>query len=463
MSNTAPSAATADSAAPVPAATAAGPSREEQVYRSRTAASAAFAAEAREYLPGADSRSPLFYAPYPAVLDRGERCWLYDLDGNRLLDFTGNHSSLVLGYGNPAVDAEVRRQLDKGTAFPGATEPQMRLARHLCRRVPSLERVRFTNSGTEASMMALRGARGFTGRPLVAKIEGGYSGSLDGQMVSTHPPADRAGDAARPNAVPASLGLAPGSTEGVLIIPFNDIEASVRLIEQARDRLAAVIVEPVMGSAGMIAADREYLHALREVTRRHGILLILDEVVSFRVAYGGAAEHYGVTPDLYVYGKLIGGGFPLGAFGGRADVMALFDPSRGRPQIPHPGSYNANPVSLIAGAACLEQLTADVIARLNRLGDRVRGQARSAFAEAGVTAQVTGLGSLFAFHLTDRPVRNFRDTWSVDAGLRHRIFLGLFNEGVLIDPRSVGCVSAAVGEPEVDQFIVALKSVLRKL
>lgn len=439
------------------------PSREEQLYRSRTSASSRFFLEARKYLPGADSRSTLFYSPYPVVMERGEGCWLFDLDGNELLDFTSNHSSLIHGYSRPEVLGAVRLQLEKGTCFPGSTEPQARMARLLCERIESVEQVRFTNSGTEATMNAIRAARAFTKRRKIAKIEGGYNGTQDDVMVSTHPSATRAGDVSRPNANSEALGLAPESINNVVVLPFNEVEAAAHLIEREREHLAAVIVEPVLGSAGMIPAEQDYLEMLREVTERLGILLIFDEVVSFRVAYGGAQEYYGISPDLTCLGKLIGGGFPLGAFGGRSEIMALFDPSGGRPPIPHPGSYNANPISMVAGATTLELLTGDAIELLNLRGESLRHRVRMAFEEAGIPAQVTGLGSLFAIHPASQPVRSYRDAMHADADLRHRIFLGLFNEGVLIDPRGVGTVSTAIGETEIDQFVQALRAVLRRL
>ncbi len=439
-------------------------SAEEQLYRNLTPTSYEYFLEGCKYLPGADSRSPLFYPPYPVVLEEGHGCWLVDVDGNKLLDFTGNHSSLILGYGHPQVLDAVRRQLEKGTAFPGITVPQVTLARLLGERVPSFEQVRFTNSGTEAAMNAVRATRAFTGRHKIAKIEGGYNGSWDDVMVSTHPSGEQSGDVLRPVAAPASLGLTPDSVDNVLVLPFNEVEATARLVEQQGEHLAAVIVEPVLGSAGMIPVEQSYLNMLREVTERLGILLVFDEVISFRVAYGGAQEHYGVSQDLTCLGKLIGGGFPLGVFGGRSDVMAMFDPSHGgRPQIPHPGSYNANPVSLVAGATTLELLTGEAIQELNLRGESLRHQIRLAFEDVDRPMQVTGLGSLFAIHLTSQPVKRYRDTLGANADLRHRVFLGLFKEGVLIDPRGVGCVSAAIGEAEIDQFVGALRAVLRTL
>jgi glutamate-1-semialdehyde 2,1-aminomutase len=442
---------------------AASPSREEQLYCRLTPTSYEYFLEGRKYLPGADSRSPLFHPPYPVVLKEGHGCWLFDVDGNKLLDFTGNHTSLILGYKHPQVLDAVRDQLERGTAFPGVTVPQVRLGKLLCERVPSFERVRFTNSGTEAAMNAIRAARAFTGRHKIAKMEGGYNGSWDDVMVSTQPSGEQAGDALRPVAAPASLGLTPDGIDNVVVLPFNEVGEAAQLIEQQGEHLAAVIVEPVLGSAGMIPVEQSYLDMLREVTERLGILLVFDEVVSFRVAYGGAQEYYGVFPDLTCLGKVIGGGFPLGVFGGRSDIMAMFDPSRSKPQIPHPGSYNANPISLVAGEATLELLTSEAVQRLNFRGESLRHRIRLAFEDADLPAQVTGLGSLFAIHLTSRPVKSYRDTMRANADLRHRVFLGLFKEGVLIDPRGVGCISAAIGEAEIDQFVSALRAVLGPL
>jgi glutamate-1-semialdehyde 2,1-aminomutase len=286
-------------------------------------------------------------------------------------------------------------------------------------------------------MMALRGARTVTSRRLVAKLEGGFHGTSEDVMGTAHP--------------------------GLVLLPADDADAAAGVLERRAHEIAALLVEPVQGSAGMLPVDADFLRAMREATRRLGIVLVFDEVVSLRVAYGGGEEHYGIAPDMSCLGKLIGGGLPLGAFGGREDIMALFDPSRGPPAIPHPGSYNANPVSLAAGLATLELLTRDTIARLNTRGERLRTQLKREFDEASVPATITGLGSLFGIHLTDRRVRTIRDAVSADAGLRHRIFLGLYNEGILLDPRGVGTLSTAIGEPEIERFLGALRTVLSRL
>ena len=398
---------------------------EEVEYRRRTPKSARFLAEARAHLPGGDSRSTIFHRPYPAVFASGSGCRVTDLDGNELLDFTGNHSAMVHGYRHPAVEAAVRRQLERGTAFPGATEPQLDLARLLTRRVPSMELVRFTNSGTEATLHALRAARAFTGRRRVARAEGSYHGALDELMAEAHPE--------------------------VLVIPFDDPGGARAAIEAEADSLAAVLIEPVQGSAGMIPASGAHLRALREATARTGVLLVFDEVVSLRLAWGGAQALFGIVPDLTVLGKLIGGGFPLGAFGGRRDVMALFDPTAGRPAVPHPGSYNANPMSLAAGAATLELLTPEAIARINDLGDRLRA-ALQRIMDGRVPARVTGLGSLFGIHPAGAP--------GDAAEVRRRLYLGLYNRGVLIDPRGVGTISTVLGEDELACLLEAAEEVV---
>jgi glutamate-1-semialdehyde 2,1-aminomutase len=412
-------------------------SDEAQRYRERTPNSGRRFEELRRYLPGGDSRSTLFYPPYPAVLVQGDGCRVVDLDGNRLLDLTGNHSILVHGYGAARVMEAIRRQVELGTCFSGPTEAQLSFAQHLVERIGSLERVRFTNSGTEAIMMAVRAARRFTGRRRIAKIEGGYHGTSGDVMGSEQP--------------------------DLVVLPADDARAAVALLERHGPEIAALLVEPIQGSAGMLALDPAYLRALREATRSLGIVLLFDEVVSLRAAYGGAEEHFGIEPDLSCLGKMIGGGLPLGVFGGREEIMALFDPSQGPPVIPHPGSYNANPVSLAAGLASMELLSRDAVARLNATGDRLRAGLTGVFAEAGIPASLTGLGSLFGIHLTGGPVRTIRDAARGDAALRHRIFLGLYVEGMLLDPRGVGTLSTAIGDPEIQEFLVALRSVLSRL
>jgi len=415
---------------------------------------------ARSVLPGGITRTSVYFDPYPPYMERGEGCRIYDVDGNERIDFSNNYTALINGHCAPAVVAAVRDQLSRGSAFAAPTPHEVVLAELLCRRVPSVERVRFASSGTEAAMFALRAARAFTGRRKIAKAEGGFHGTSDYAAVSASPDLSRAGRTDAPVSLPDSRGLTPSVLDDVVVFPFNDIEATEACIRHHKDDLAAVIVEPVLGSAGMIPARREYLQALREITARHGILLVLDEVITLRLAPGGAQSAYGVTPDLTIMGKIIGGGYPVAAFGGRADAMALLDPAGGRPPIPQSGTYNGNPIGMAAGIATLGELTPAVYNRLNAMGEDLRGRLRAMFARRGIAAQVTGMGSLLNLHFTTVEVKDLRTARTGDADMLRTVFFGLLNEGVFLAPRGMGCLSTPMGEAEIAAFVGATERVL---
>ena len=430
-------------------------------YRELTPKSRVIWEEASDYLPGGDSRNSIFWAPYPIFIESGSGCHVVDADGVDRLDFINTMTTLILGHAPKLVVQAIQEQLERGVAYNAPSKHQVRLAKLLCQRIPSFELVRFTNSGTEATMNTLRAARAFTGKSRFAKVEGGYHGTHDAVTVSLRVDPSQAGDAERPTALPSSSGLADGVLEQVVIIPFNDTEAAKRLLEDNKDELAAVIVEPVMGSVGMIPATAEFLTMLREFTRDNGIVLIFDEVISFRVAPGGAQQYYGITPDMTAMGKIIGGGFPVGAFGGRRDIMELYDPTNG-PKVSHAGTFNANPVTMLAGAVTLEQLDPEVYRRLAELTERLRQGVREICQNLEVPVQVTGLGSLFAIHFTDHEVHNYRDVAAEDKDLRDQVFLGLMNEGILTGSNLVGGLSTAISEEEVDTFLHAFKRVLER-
>ena len=431
----------------------------EARYAERTPGSALHAAEAVRYLPGGDTRSITWFRPHPLFVEQGRGCELEDADGNVYLDLLNNYTSLVHGHAHPAVVEAVRRQLERGTAFAAAHQGQVRLARLLCERVSSLDRVRLCNSGTEAVMVALRLARAFTGRPFVAKAEGGYHGSWDGVEVSVEPDIAAAGPVERPLAVPESAGLLPSAAESVVVIPFNDLAAAEAILEPLGDRLAVVIVEPVAGVAGTIPADPEYLHGLRALTHRLGALLVLDEVITLRLASGGAQALYGVAPDLTTMGKIVGGGFPVGAFGGREDVMALTDP--GRPgHLPHSGTFNGNAATTTAGIAALELLTAAECDRLNALGDRLRDGIRALGDELGLTVTAAGLGSLLTIHLLEEPPRSYRDARRADPEAVRLLHLALLNEDVFAARRGLISLSTPMDEDEVERALAAVRAAL---
>jgi glutamate-1-semialdehyde 2,1-aminomutase len=417
--------------------------------------------EAAEYLPGGDSRNSIFWDPYPIFVTSASGCHVVDADGVDRLDFINTMTTMILGHAPPPVMGAVKEQLDRGVAYNAPNEHQIRLAKLLCDRVPSFDLVRFTNSGTEATLNTIRAARAFTGKNKFAKVEGGYHGTHDAVTVSVRVDVKKAGEAQQPKAVAASEGLADGILDQVVVIPFNDTANARRILEDNKHQLAAVIVEPVMGSVGMIPGTAEFLTMLREFTEENGIVLIFDEVISFRVAPGGSQQYYGITPDMTSLGKIIGGGFAVGAFGGRQEIMELYDPTKG-PKVSHAGTFNANPVTMVAGAVTLENLTPDVYRDLAELTELLRQGIRRVCSDLEVPVQVTGLGSLFGIHFTGQPIVNYRDIAAEDAALRGHVFLGLMNEGILMASNLVGGLSTALGEEEVNTFVEALKSVLER-
>ncbi len=417
--------------------------------------------EAKAFLPGGDSRNSIFWRPYPIFITSASGCHVTDADGVDRLDFINTMTTMILGHGAPPVIQAVQDQLRQGVAYNAPSEHQIGLARLLCQRIPSFDLVRFTNSGTEATLNTLRAARAFTGKSRFAKVEGGYHGTHDAVTVSVRVNPEEAGAPLRPQALPSSAGLADGVVEQVVVIPFNETEAAHQVLEEHKMELAAVIVEPVMGSVGMVPAAPEFLTMLREFTQANGIILIFDEVISFRVAPGGSQEYYGITPDLTSLGKIIGGGFPVGAFGGRRDIMEPYDPTKG-PIVSHAGTFNANPVTMVAGAVTLAQLTPQVYRRLAELTELLRDGIRQMCSRMEVPVQVTGLGSLFGIHFTDRPVRSYRDIAAGASGLREQVFLGLMNEGILTAPNLVCALSTPITEAKVDAFLGAFQRVLER-
>src|SRR5262249_19176380 len=432
----------------------------EQRYRRRTRRSAALHEEAKKFLPGGDTRSATYFDPYPLYIHQGSGCRITDVDGNQYIDFFNNYKSLIHGHAHPRITEAVSRQLAKGTAYAAPLEVQTRLAEVLCERISSLEQVRFCNSGTEATIGAIRAAKAFTGRNKIIKMEGGYHGSHDAAEVSLAPDIVLAGPEDTPYSVASSRGIFQGVLQDVVVAPFNNIEPTSALIRRHRDDLAAVILEPMMGYGGMIAASPEYLRAVRQETESCGALLIFDEVITFRVAYGGAQEIYQVRPDLTALGKIIGGGFPVGAFGGRADIMAQFNPQNRK--LSHSGTFNGNAITMVAGLAALEMLTREEIARINQLGERLRAGLRQTFVAAGIDGQVTGMGSMARIHFTKEKVVDYRTAWRAARELLPPVHLELLNRGIFVAPRCEWAVSTPMSEQEIDAAIEAFSATLRE-
>ena len=430
-------------------------------YRASTPGSAARHAEARRVMPGGDTRTIAFHAPYPLYAVSGSGATIEDVDGNRYADYLNNYTSLIHGHAHPATVAAVAEQLPRGTVFATAIEAQTRLAGIMTERVASLDLLRFCNSGTEATMNAVRAARAFTGRDVIVKMEGGYHGSYDDFEVSVHPDvgAGLAGSAHAPLPVLGSRGVPANTVENVLVAPFNNVPAMERLLTERGEEVAAVIVEPVLGAAGMIPSEQEFLEALRVLTAERGIVLIFDEVMSFRLEPGGYQEHVRVRPDLTTFAKIIGGGFPIGAFGGREAIMALFDPSGPAP-LSQSGTFNGNAVSMVAGVAAMAAYPAPEVARINALGDRLRAGLQAALDAAGVSGVATGYGSFVGVHLVPGPVRSYRDAARGDAAAKRLLHLALLAEGVFCAPRLMFCTSTAMDEATIDATIGAFGRVV---
>ena len=427
----------------------------EAAYRRTTPGSLALHERAVKAMPGGTTRTTTYFDPYPLYIERGEGCRVWDVDGTERIDMLGNYTAMILGHAHPKIVEAIRRQAARGTGFAAANPVEVELATLLCERVPSVEAVRFCNSGTEATMFAMRLARAFTGRPKIARMEGGYHGTHDYAEVSTHPLVDEAGPPSAPVARPDSAGTPGWVLEQTVVLPFNNPDAAESILRRHGSEVAAVIVEPVIGAGGVIAATPDFLHRLRSLTGELGMLLIFDEVISLRVAPGGAQQMYGVTPDLTTMGKIIGGGLPVAAFGGRADIMEMLDP-RHADSIAQGGTYNGNPLGMAAGLAAMTELTPEVYEELNRKGDRVAELLREVFASHDVPVQVNSVGSLFALHFNDQPVVDYRGVAASDKKRMRDFFLALLNHGVLMAPRGMGSLSTPMGETEIDQFIDAV-------
>ena len=412
-----------------------------------------------ESMPGG-AKGAYYYAPYPLTMQRGEGCYLYDIDERRRVDFANHHTGQILGHNDPAVNAAVQAQLTRGIALGAPTGNEAALAEEMCSRVTSVERMRFCNSGTEATLHAIRLARGFSGRPKIAKFEGGYHGSHDIVEVSVAPPVDEAGPADAPHSVPTAGGMSPNATSEVIVLPYNNEEAVERLVRRYRDELACVILDP---KTGILPVRKEFVQAVRRITAENDVLLILDEVVGFRVARGGAQEYYGIGPDLSAFGKLIGGGFPVGGFGGRADIMRLFDNSGGPTGFFQSGTFSAHAMVMAAGLATLQQLTPSAFAHLNGLGERLRAGLDGLSARIDAPFQAVVLGSLFSVYFTDEPLIDYRSLASSDGAMAHRVFLSLLNQGYYLSQGlSMNALSLSMDESHIDGLVQAFEKAIEQ-
>ncbi len=427
--------------------------------------SAALFARAQRSLAGGVSRNLLLRKPHPFYASHASGCRIVDVDGVERIDFANNMASLIHGHAHPAIIDAVTAQLHRGTAFTMATEVEVRLAEHICGRSASYDRIRFMNSGTEAVMAALKAARAATGRPRFAKVEGTYHGAYDQAEVSQASAPGKWGRRQRPASVPLAHGTPESILRDVVVIPFNHPRAALKVLDEHRDELACVLIDPLPHRVGMVPATPEFVHAIHQWTRDNGALLVFDEVITFRTEVGGMQTRFEVQPDLTAMGKIIGGGFPVGAVAGHEDVMAVFDPRGRKPLLPQSGTFSANPVTMTAGLAAMQLYDADAVARLNRLGRRARELLAEAIALADVPASVIGAGSAFRIHLKAEAPTDYRSTFTTPTetkAMAHFVS-ALYDRGVMVANTGAGFLSTPMTEAELDRLAESVRTALREV
>ncbi len=416
----------------------------------------AFARACRVIPGGVNSPARAFRAVggEPPFIARAEGAYLYDIDGHRYIDYIGSWGPMILGHGEPRVRAAVAAALALGSSFGAPTLREVEIAETVAAAVPSIEKVRFVCSGTEAAMSAVRLARGFTGRPKIVKMTGHYHGHVDALLV-------QAGSAATTLGTPDSPGVTPGAAQDTLLCPFNDAAAVADLLDHHRGQVAAVLLEPIAGNMGLVPPRPGYLETLRELTERHGTLLILDEVMTgFRVAFGGAQQRYGVTPDLTVLGKVVGGGLPAAAYGGPARIMDQVSPAG---PVFQAGTLSGNPLAMAAGLTTLRLLRDEPpYDQLEGLSARLVEGIERAARDAKLPHVVQRVGSMLTLFFHEGPVQNYEDAKASDTTLFARFFWEMLARGVYLpcSQFEAAFVSAAHTEADIDQTVAAAREAL---
>lgn len=437
-------------------------SEAKQIYLNRTKNSENHHKTAQKFMPGGVTRFTTFHHPYPVTIIRAEGPVLYDADNNRYLDFINNYGSLIHGHAHPAIVRLVQSAVESASAVSASIREQIELAQILCERVASVEQVRFCNSGTEATMFAIRAARAFTGRSAFIKMEGGYHGLHDAVEFSIHPPIS---SGERKNAwepIPTSAGISHNLSRDIYIAPFNNINAMENILREKAHEIAAIIVEPVMGVAGIIPPLPGYLAEVRRLADQYDVLLIFDEVQTLRLHEGGAQGLYDVKADLTAMAKIIGGGFPVGAFGGRADIMSLFDPNR-TGHVSHGGTFSGNNITMTAGIASMQLLDKEAINRLDALSSRLENGMKNAFTKFAIPASVTRAGSMLNVHFTEQSPIDYATAYVSSKEIVSLIHLELMNHGIFASPRGTWYLSTAMTELHIDETVKSFTEVMQKI
>lgn len=416
--------------------------------------------EALNYIPGGvNSPVRAFRAvggsPFFVSHARGSR--LYDVDGNEYIDYVGTWGPAILGHSNPIIKKAIQEAAENGTSFGMPNPYEVRMAKLICEAIPSVEKVRMCNSGTEACMSAIRLARGFTGREKIIKFDGCYHGHTDSLLV-------KAGSGALTFGHPDSAGVPPSFTEHTIVLPFNDKDAVRAAFEANPGKIAGIILEPVPGNAGVYLPEPGYLEFLRKITEENGALLIFDEVMTgFRLGFGGAQERFGIKPDLTCFGKIIGGGLPVGAFGGRKEIMDCLAPIG---PVYQAGTLSGNPLAMAAGISALEQLRGgNAYVRLEQAGAMLEDGLKKVFKKLNIDAQLNRCGSMFCCYFTSKPVKNLSDAMTSDRKKFAKFFHGLLEEGVFIAPSQfeAGFISTAHTFEDIEKTIASAEKVLKAI
>jgi glutamate-1-semialdehyde 2,1-aminomutase len=416
-------------------------------------------------LPGGVSRNVLLRQHFPAYVGHASGPYVTDNHGVSRIDFANNIASMIHGHAHPAIVDAVCRQVQQGTAFSIGTEIEVAYAELMCNRVPGFEKIRFVNSGTEAVMAMLKAARAFTGKPMIAKAEGGYHGSYDTAEVSQSASPKNWGSLDSPNRVPHVAGTPKGVTDNVVIFPFNDTERTLNILDRHAGEIACVLVDPMPHRIGLIKAEERFIEALRKWTTRNNALLCFDEVICFRVEYEGAQSLYSVKPDLTSMGKIIGGGFPIGAFAGKTEIMNVLDPTHRDFRFALSGTFSANPISMTAGKVAMELFDREAVDKVNQMTHIARKQITEAAKIADFPLTITGSGSMFKVHFRETPPSNYRDVYEDQKTQNiNTLFLNhMYDQGVILIYSCSAVLSTVITQKEVDILTEAMLSAFRYL
>jgi len=424
--------------------------------------SAALFERAKQILPGGVSRNTVLRGSHPLYASHGKGCMTVDIDGVERLDFANNMASHIHGHAYAPIVEAVTKQLQLSTAFTMATEVEVLFAEHMCSRAAGFEKIRFVNSGTEAVMTGMKAARAYTGRTKIAKVEGSYHGAYDYAEVSQAPTPENWGAPEHPNAVPLAQGTPPAILDDMIIIPFNDPQKAIAVLDEHKAQIACVMIDPIPHRIGMVPVNADFVTALHQWTRDNSALLMFDEVITLRSEVGGMQTRFGIQPDLTAMGKMIGGGFPVGALAGSHEVMDVFVRGEKGLRLPHSGTFSANPVTMTAGLAAMEAFDEAAVVRLNKLGEYARNGLTQAITLADVPASVTGTGSLLRIHLKAEAPGNYRQAHLLPAEQKalSAFIETLYNEGIMMIHTGAAALSTPMGNAEIDRLCEAVHKAL---